>query len=219
MEIFRMRNLILISFIAIFISGCHFSLSHSWHRAKGDPKTGNLNSCFRQSDSNYLYLADIRFMKNYYSGIVAIKPFGDSLHRVVFMTELGMKIFDLEIKNPLKNKDFYTVHYMIEPMSKKIIQKTLAHDFGLLLQNPAEEKQLLYIGKNNENIFRIKNRRLRYFYIFEKGIEKYQKIMIESTCLKKTEVSYYGEENNYPDSIKINHMGIKLSYNFRKLKQ
>ena len=214
-----MRSLILISVVSILISGCHFSLVHSWHRVKEVDSNVNLNSYFQNTDSNYLYLADIRFMKNYYSGIVAIKPMKDSLHRVVFVTEMGMKIFDMEIRNPWRNKDFYTVYYMIEPMSKKIIQNTLARDFGMLLQNPTKEKIVQYEGKSEEKISRIKDKRMRYYYIFDNKQVNYHKIFVESPCFKKAEIDYFSIKNNYPDSIKIKHMGIRLQYIFRKLKQ
>lgn len=195
------------------------SFFHSWKKEPNGKEPGSLDSYFNRPDSNYLYMADIRFMKNYYSGILAIKPMGDSIHRVVFMTEMGMKIFDFEIRNPLKEKKFYTVHYMMEPISKKIIQRTLANDLGMLLQNPETKRKSYFISDTNEQIVRFKSNRLRYYYVFDAKKTNYKKILFETVIRKKGDVEFWVNTNEQPDSIKINHLGINLNYTFRKLKQ
>jgi len=158
-------------------------------------------------------------MKNYYSGIVAIKSQIDSSSRVIFITEMGIKIFDYEIRNPLKSKDFYKVNYMMEPLSRKIIQKTLANDFGLLLQNANAGNVKYYKDKKEQNIGKVKHHGLRYFYFFDKESKNYNRILIKSALFKKAEVAFSGKEDFPPDSVKITHYGIKLKYAFRKLKQ
>ena len=214
-----MKNLILISFLAILFSGCHISLCHSWYKDKGGEVKRNLNSYFSNPDSSYLYLAEIRFLKNYYSGIVVIKPQNEDLHRVVFMTEMGVKIFDYEISNPIEKRDFYKIHYILEPLSRKIIKKTFANDFGSLLLNPKKSNRTIYTNKSGEQIVKIKNRSKRYFYVFTKDSEKFNKIQIEKCLQKKAELVFWGEDNAQPDSVQINHIGLKLNYTFRKLKQ
>lgn len=214
-----MRNLILISLLVFVLTGCHFSFFHPWKKIKDEKVKGSLQSYFNSPDSNYLYLTDIRFMKNYYSGIMAIKLQGDSIHRVVFITEMGIKIFDFEIRNPLENKKFYKVHYMMEPILKKIIQKTLANDLGMLLQNPLSCKKLLFKTDVEEQVVKIKNHGLRYYYVFDKDQTMYKKILFETALFKKGNVEFWNNSDDQPDSVKINHHGIKLNYTFRKLKQ
>ncbi len=214
-----MKNLILISFLFFVLSGCHISLFHSYHRVKDNTPVLNLDSYFSNPDSNYLYQADIQFMKNYYSGIVAIKPRGDSAHRVVFITEMGIKVFDYEIRNPFQNKDYYKVNYMMEPLSKKIIQKTLAKDFSLLLQDANHSSKKIFADRKNQQIAKITHNGLRFFYIFGKDSKMYNRILIKSALFKKAEVDFWANENFLPDSMKINHYGIKLKYAFGKLKQ
>jgi len=214
-----MRNLILISCLFLVFSGCNISLFHPYHKVKNDGIVHNLSSFFNNVDSSYLYQAEIRFMKNYYSGIMVLKPQNDSLTRVVFMTEMGIKIFDFEISNPLKYKNNFKVYYIMEPMSKKIIQKTLATDIGLLLLDGNNFPVNNYIDNNEKQIVRVKNHGKRFFYMFGKDHQQYNQIKVNTRCHKKTEVDFYRYQNQSPDSIKINHFGIKLSYTFRRLKQ
>lgn len=214
-----MKNLILISFLFFVLSGCRISLFHSYQRIKKEENTLNLNSYFNNTDSNYLYKAEIQLMKNYYSGIIAVKPMDDTVHRVVFITEMGIKIFDYEFKNPLQYKEYYKIHYMMEPLSKKIIQKTLANDLGILLQNADHNTRKLFSDNKNQKIVKVNNRGLRFFYIFGRDSENYNKILIKSALFKKAEVEFSVKENFPPDSVKIIHYGIRLKYQLSKLKQ
>jgi len=219
MELFRMRNLFLISLSVILFSACHFSVCHSYKKVKSDETKRNFDTYFSDSDSSYLYQSEIRFMKNYYSGMMVIKHQSDSVSRVVFLTEMGIKVFDFEIRNPLNYKDFYKVFYIMEPLSKKIIQKTLANDLGLLLQNAGEKDKKYYISKNNEDIVKIKNHCKHYLYFFEKDKENFKVMDVHSLCLKKAEVFFYSHLGLPPDSISVHHSGMKLDYTFRRLKQ
>jgi hypothetical protein len=214
-----MRNLILISLFVVLFSGCHFSVCHSYKKAKTDEIKRHFGSYFSDSDSSYLYMSEIRFMKNYYSGLTVIKKQNDSISRVVFMTEMGIKVFDFEIQNPLNNKDFYKVFYIMEPISKKVIQKTLTNDIGLLLQNAGEFDKNYYISKNNLTVVKIKSHGRHFLYFFEKSKEYFKGIDVHSPCHKKSEVSFYGLPGLPPDSINIHHFGMKLNYTFRRIKQ
>jgi hypothetical protein len=214
-----MRNLILISLLVFLFSACHFSVCRSYKRVKSDAINRNIDSYFCNTDSSYLYQSEIRFMKNYYSGMMVIKHQSDSVSRVVFLTEMGIKVFDFEIRNPLKYKDYYKVFYIMEPMSKKIIQKTLANDLGLLLQNAGESDKKYYISKNNQNVVKIKNNCKHFFYLFEKDKGDFKVIDINSLCFKKVEVFFYGKPGLPPDSMNIHHLGMKLDYTFRRIKQ
>ena len=214
-----MRNLLLISVLSVLFSACNFSLYHPGKRLKETRTDLRLTSYFNQPDSNYLYLSEIRFLKNYFSGITAIKPQNDTIHRLVFVTEMGMKIFDFEITNPLLNKKFYKIHYIMEPLSRKIILRSLANDFGLLLQDATASSRKYFITKKDEMVVKIKAHGLRFYYIFEKDKTNYKTIRIESCLLKKARVDIWTEQNNMPDSLHIKHYGIKLNYIFRKLKQ
>jgi hypothetical protein len=214
-----MRNLILISFIVLALSACNISIFHSYHKTENAGNTHNLSSYFNNVDSSYLYQTEIRFLKKYYSGIMVFRPQNDSLTRVVFVTEMGIKVFDFGISNPLKNKDNYKVYYIMEPMSKKIIQKTLINDIGLLLQDANQFPVKNYSDNKDQQIERIKIHGKRFFYTFDKEELQYHQINMNTCCSKKTEVGFFGKQNQSPDSVQINHFGIKLNYIFRRLKQ
>jgi hypothetical protein len=157
-------------------------------------------------------------MKNYYSGLLVIKPQSDSIKRVVFVTEMGVKIFDFEIRNPLLFKKFYKVNYIIEPMSKKMITNALANDIGFLCQN-GTVKFVDAFSYNEQAVFRIKNGCKRYYYYYNQNEQNYSTIKVNSILFRKAEISFLGINNFAPDSIKIEHIGVNLNYVFRKIKQ
>jgi hypothetical protein len=157
-------------------------------------------------------------MKNYYSGLLVIKPQCDSIKRVVFVTEMGVKIFDFEIRNSLLFKRFYKVNYIIEPMSRKIIRNTLANDIGFICQN-GTVKFVDAFSDNEQSVFRIRNGCKRFFYLYNQNEQDYYSLKVNSILFRKAEVSFYGINNFSPDSIKIEHFGVNLNYIFRKIKQ
>ncbi|PIP54223.1 MAG: hypothetical protein COX07_06480 [Bacteroidetes bacterium CG23_combo_of_CG06-09_8_20_14_all_32_9] len=214
-----MKNLILISLLVFILNSCTlflFNFHNNLHKETLPVK--NINSYFSNSDSSYLYQAEIWFMKNYYSGLMVIKPQNDSLTRVVFITETGIKIFDFEIRNPLLFKKFYKINYIIEPMSRRIICNTLANDIGLLCQN-GNVKFIDAFNDDDKTIFRIHNRCKRYLYVYNQNDYGYNIIHVNSIFSRKAEVIFYGINNFAPDSIKIQHFGKNLNYIFRRIKQ
>ncbi|PIV57770.1 MAG: hypothetical protein COS14_13090 [Bacteroidetes bacterium CG02_land_8_20_14_3_00_31_25] len=157
-------------------------------------------------------------MKNYYSGLMVIKSQNDSVKRLVFITEMGIKIFDIEIKNPLINKKYYTVNYIIEPLSRKMLVKTLANDLGMLCQNG--NVKFIDAFANDENTFlRIKNRYKSFYYIYGMNEKNYSQIIVNSIFKQKSGIDFYGVNNFAPDSIKLKHFGLNLNYVFRRIKQ
>jgi len=203
----------------IFLSGCSLILFNSQNKLHNiSLPVKNLNSCFTNSDTIYLYQTEIRFMKNYYSGLMVIKSQNDSVKRLVFITEMGIKIFDIEIKNPLINKKYYTVNYIIEPLSRKMLVKTLANDLGMLCQNG--NVKFIDAFANDENTFlRIKNRCKSYYYVYGMNEKNYSEIIVNSIFKQKSGIDFYGVNNFAPDSIKLKHFGLNLNYVFRRIKQ
>ena len=205
--------------ITLLLSSCSlvfFNSKNNLHKESLPVK--NINSYFTNSDSIYLYQTEIRFMKNYYSGLMVIKSQNDSVKRLVFITEMGIKIFDIEIKNPLINKKYYTVNYIIEPLSRKMLVKTLANDLGMLCQNG--NVKFIDAFANDENTFlRIKNRCKSYYYVYGMNEKNYSEIIVNSIFKQKSGIDFYGVNNFAPDSIKLKHFGLNLNYVFRRIKQ
>lgn len=214
-----MKNLILISIFGILLNSCtliFFNSKNNVHKVTLPVK--NINSYFTNSDSAYLYQTEIRFMKNYYSGLMVIKSQSDSVKRMVFITEMGIKIFDIEIKNPLINKKYYTVNYIIEPMSRKMIVKTLANDLGMLCQN-GNVKFIDAYANDEKTFLRIKNHCKSYYYIYGMNEKNYNEIIVNSMFKQKSDINFFEVNNFAPDSIKLKHNGLNLNYVFRRIKQ
>jgi len=212
-----MRNLILISIFLFSLYGCSlllFEKNNNLHKISIPNK--HIDTYFNNIDSSYIYKTEINFFKKYYSGISVFKPLGDSCTQVVFLTELGIKIFDFEIKNPLKFKKFYKVNYIIDPLNKKFIIKKICNDYGYLIQNAGVK--YLTAFTNDSNTFLQFNQKLKkYYYIFFQNEKNYNSIKVNSAFKTKIDISFYGINKIVPDSIFLNHNGIKLTYKFLKI--
>ena len=129
-----MRNLVLSSLIIALLYGCSLSISNRYKKIeKRKLHTNEIKPIFNQDTSSYLFKAEIRLYKNYFSGLLVIKHIDSTSTRVVFITEMGLKIFDFEFCKVTKdNRDGFIAHYCMEAINKKTILSLLKKDFGLI---------------------------------------------------------------------------------------
>jgi len=223
LNIFFIKHIVFLSLIycvtTLLLSSCTLVLFNYQNNLRKETlPVKNINSYFTNSDSIYLYQTEIRFMKNYYSGLMVIKSQNDSVKRLVFITEMGIKIFDIEIKNPLNNKEYYNVNYIIEPFSRKMLVKTLANDLGMLCQN-GNVKFIDAFANDEKTFLRIKNHCKSFYYIYGMNEKNYSEIIVSSMFKQKSNINFFGVNNFAPDSIKLKHFGLNLNYVFRRITQ
>ena len=88
-----------------------------------------------QGDTNrFLFRTHVDIYRNHLGGLMLIKPVNGKGYRVLFMTEVGIKIFDMEF---FSNGDF-KLHYCLDALNRKSVLETLKNDIGLIL-NPFPE--------------------------------------------------------------------------------
>lgn len=71
------------------------------------------------------YKASIDVLKNHLTGLLIVKQTDSITKHLVFVTELGMKMFDLEAKN----KELKAV-YVFEPLNKPLLIDALVRNFS-----------------------------------------------------------------------------------------
>lgn len=158
-----------------------------------------------------LYKTDINIYGNDLTGITIIKK-TDSAMRVVSVSELGMKYFDFEF--PYNQQEEPIVHYIMEPLNKKLLVNMIKKDFGLLFYLPAVNNTQLLVNIDDKSNTLAKYNKLLYFSDTTGDISYIKKQRIFSP--NKTIITLSQSTNPYPDTIDINHS--KISFNFVALK-
>jgi len=83
------------------------------------------------------------------TGITIVKKVHRNIH-VVFMSQIGLKFFDIEIR-PGKQEDWFHINFIMESLSREFIVNTLKTDFMLLFaQYPKNAETAFFKSMENE---------------------------------------------------------------------
>jgi hypothetical protein len=199
------RGLSLLVILCLFLNSCTFGLLEGYR--KTDQVSPAPVSWFRTDADHLLLNTAIDVMKNHFSGLMVIKSLPDGGFRVVFITEVGMKIFDLELIPGEKVK----VHYFMDALNKKILVRTLSGDLEFMLVLPPEnEKPIVYDGPSAHKIVRFKHKRIRDYYEISPVTGKPFKAWKLSGTSKKAVVDYHSSDGVQIDSVNIVHYHVNL---------
>lgn len=192
-----MRYFLISIFIVVFLYSC--SLSTTKGLLEHVPKKEYItNGYFSNLDKDYVYKAKLQILRHHFGGILIIKKIGKDHHRVVFTTEFGNKLFDLE----LKDNDF-EVNFILDKLNKKLILNMLQHDFQTLLnQNNKIKNQF---SSEEEDIFQSNTKKFQNYYVFSKGSNELKKIVSASKNKEKLIISFLVTENGISTSINLSH--------------
>ena len=137
---------------------------------------------------------------------MVVKPLPDEAYRVVFITEVGLKIFDMEFTH-----QEVIIHYFMEAMNKKALVKTLTRDIGLVLMRElaAQTPVTLHEKTSGKPVFMVReNGRRNYYRLNASG--KPIHIIQTGRVLNKVKADFYGTDDSRLDSIRIAHFHINL---------
>src|SRR5438046_2260364 len=129
-----MKNLLLSNFVAFLLVGCTFGhygkLKHFSAEATA-PK-----SIFGNNFNSFLFKTNLTVYGKDFSGLLVTKQMAPKDYRVIFTTELGMKLFDFEFKDTA-----FTLHYCVPQFNRPKLLKTIQQDIEILLMNEVESKK------------------------------------------------------------------------------
>jgi len=161
-----------------------------------------INNYFSDEEKDYIYKAKFQLLKHHFGGILIIKKIKTNHHRMVFTTEFGNKLFDLEFI-----EDDFKVNYVLDDMNKKFILNMLEHDFQTLIaQNNKVEKQF---SNELEDIFQSNRDNYQNYYVFSKQTNELTKIVSASKNKEKLIISFLVTERGISTSIKLSHEKFK----------
>lgn len=210
-----MKNLLLSSFIALLISGC--TLGHYGRLNKiAKPESAFPQSIFGENFNSFLFKTNIRVYGKDFSGLLVTKQMQPNDYRVIFTTELGMKLFDFEFKDTA-----FTLHYCVPQFNKPTLLKTIQKDIQLLLMNDikTETFEVYTNPKDSCSVYRLKDNKLYNYYFVDQSNKHLVKIEHSKKNTKKTTFSLNNYSDNFPSTILIQHHDIKLKIELNLLKK
>lgn len=165
-----------------------------------------------------LYKANLKVMGNELSGVCIIKKIKESEFRLVFMSEIGMKYFDVGI-NFQKEAPEFKIYYFVSVLDRGEVKQILLNDIAALLNEfGVKNKTLVYKHEVSGDIA-LQNSYDSYNYYSFRYSEK-NKIKIVRWKARpegKSEIFIYEYDNNLPSDIKIKNSKYSTSLTLRAI--
>lgn len=180
-----------------------YSQAHSY--SKQDPC-----SWFSGDTGRYLFRSSGTIYNNDFSGLLLVKPTGES-YRILFITEMGMKIFDMEFFR----EGNYNVHYAAGAIDRKPVIRTLGNDLSLMLFNVGNKgirKEMIEKGTEMK-IIKSKDRSGTIYTRINGETGRAEELIGTGTLFNKLNIKFSGTGQPGPDSIAITHYNRKLNIN------
>lgn len=162
--------------------------------------------------STALYKSKIDIGDKHFSGLFYFKSLADSSYRIVFLSEFGLNLLDMEYKNHK-----FEVKNIQDFLNKKIIINTLQRDLKLLIDIPQKNKNKIY--KNSENqMSLVKYSKIfkKYYYFYSENKDLNMIIHRNGLSLINIEAKY--SDKKVPQEMEIENKRIKLKIKFNLIK-
>jgi hypothetical protein len=210
-----MRNLLLSSLTALLLSACTFGHYGKLKKVEDVPASAP-KPIFGDNFNSFLFKTNITAYGKDFSGLLVTKQMAPGNYRVIFTTELGMKLFDFEFKDTS-----FTLHYCVPQFNKPTLLKTIQEDIKILLMNDFAGKSFekLEDQKHEHTIYRTGEGKFHNYYFIEKSSGHLVKIEHSKKCLKKIIFTLSNYQNDFPNAVLIKHYNIKLKIELKLLKK
>lgn len=170
------------------------------------------NTYFANPEIDYVYKANISVYGNELTGIFIAKKINETTHRVVFTTEFGNKLLDVEI-----SQTDFKINAIVDELNKQLLINTLKIDFRLLLKTNylvAEQFQ----NTTNKVVKSADEKNFNYLFITSSD-QKLHKIVHASKTKEKINIHFTTENNIFAENITIQHYNIPLRIELNYFKQ
>ncbi|MCK4662759.1 MAG: hypothetical protein KAT68_07835 [Bacteroidales bacterium] len=208
-----MKKFLIQSFLLINILFLFNFCSFRYHT--GLKKNGNNypdeNIIFSKDFEKVLFKTSIEAYGKYFSGLMFIKQMkADSSFRVVFLSEVGLKIFDFEfaLNHKFDKNGKFKIHYCLEYLNKKVLINALQKDIELILMNNIDDYKFKKYKGEEYIVYKGKYKGTKNYYFIEN--DNITKIKRSGYLFKKVEIDLNNYKNSFPEKISIKHKNIKL---------
>lgn len=165
------------------------------------------------ADTTCIYKTGVDAYGQYLSGLLIIKSLKEDNYRLVFTTEMGLKLFDFEFKD-----EEFVVHYCMEKLNKKPVLNLLEKDFSLMLAREVLGDKEVKKVQNQDKIeyhWKAENE-IRTYYTFQSG-RTYAVIARSPKGNVKVSIDYQSGAL-IPENVKLVHKNLNLKMKLKLLK-
>ncbi|HLO60386.1 MAG TPA: hypothetical protein VK179_16665 [Bacteroidales bacterium] len=204
---------VVLSVLLINVS-CSVALFPGYRNSTGTEVSDKPQSWFQPDSARFLFNTRVDVMKNHFSGILVVKPIGRDTDRVVMITQMGLKVMDFEFYPSGDMK----VYYIMDPMNRKVLIRTLKNDIGMVLMNYNDDSPVkLTEKKTGYPVYKYSQGCKKNYYVLAPGIDKPVKARQIRGLSNKVHATFYGNEVTGIDSVNIEHYTINLSINLNRI--
>lgn len=159
-----------------------------------------------------LFKASIDLYNKHFSGLILLKQLNEEVSHLTFVTEIGMKMFDFEVKDSV-----FRPVYVFEPLNRPKVIQLLQEDMKLILVQHLSGKETEVYEKSDTRAFKIKED-YKYYYILRKNSSLVDRIIKKGWLFKKAKVRYFYNESLQTEKIRLKHKGlIRLRIELNKI--
>lgn len=181
------------------------------------PDTAEVKSIFGDRFDSFLFKANIRIYHKEFSGLLVTKQMRPRDYRVIFTTELGMKLFDFEFSDTT-----FTLHYCVPQFNRPALIQIIQQDIRILLMTyPHYGDSALFTDASGQyRISKVEQQDASCNYYFRE-LKSRQLVKIEHARknIKKTTFVLDQYSEDIPGHIVIQHHDIKLKTALTRLKK
>ncbi len=164
-----------------------------------------------------VHRAEVEIYGRYFTGLLVIKAHAAREYRVVFMSEMGVKFFDLLFK-----KDSFELKHCMDKLDRKVVMSRIRKDLRLLLMPSIEDEQegkclerkpgsiwKFDGGKDGTFYYHLRNEQLEKGELVD-GMMKKKKVVMRLSWKKSEEL---------PEQIVFEHQNIELQWRLKQVRE
>lgn len=196
----------------LLLNGCS-SVPTGFHPEPVDPKNYP-RSVLGTGYKTVLYKAKIEVFGRYFSGLFFFKKVEEQSYRIVFLSEVGLNLLDLEYKNST-----FTVKNCQPFLKEESVINTLKNDLGLLIkQIEISSNAKFYKGDQQPTTaIAVETEESDYIYYYNTS-DQLIEIHQDSGAFQGVQVKIKDYKNNFPKQIQFTHDWIDLNITLQLLK-
>ncbi len=151
---FRPVNIFILILSVLFLTAgltsCSYKHYKGFEQASGE--NISISAVYDTTFHKAVYKTVFKVFGQELSGLTIVKKIqpANTIH-VVFMSQLGLKFFDIEIR-PDKPDNWFHVNYLMESLNRDFIISILKTDFMLLFAKYPEDEEVTVFGKPGSEI-------------------------------------------------------------------
>jgi hypothetical protein len=161
-----------------------------------------------------IYKTGAEFYGHYLSGLLVIKSGEKDNQRILFTTEMGVKLFDFGFEG-----EKFKVNYCLDKLNKKPVINLLKNDFILMLGKGVIGEKGVKV-RERENLVVLKKRKeARFYYLSERENLPEEVKTYSLKGKEKVVIIFERAEDIVPSRIIINHKNLMVNMKMDLIKK